>query len=316
MPAIEVSNLVKQYKGTKSPSVDKISFTVDEGEFFAFLGPNGAGKTTTISILTTTLSKTSGTVKIAGYDIEKQAKEVREKIGIIFQRPSLDPQLTAEENIRFHACLYGMCGYRPTFGMMPAAYKKRVEELAEIVGIKDALFRPVKNLSGGMQRKLEIMRSLIHTPKILFLDEPSQGLDAVSRRSLWEYINNTRRENGTTVFLTTHYIDEAENVDQVCIINRGKIVSSGSPDEMKQSLLRQELILDADDREQLGNELSDMGLPYIIEDHIVVSFRGRDMTAQEIIARLKTRLTVLKIKEPTLEDAYIEYLDRTGGDTI
>ena len=184
MPAIEVCNLVKQYKGTKSPSVNNISFTVDKGEFFAFLGPNGAGKTTTISILTTTLSKTSGEVRIAGYDIEKQAKDVRENIGIIFQRPSLDPQLTAEENIRFHACLYGMFGYRPTFGLMPAAYKKRVEELAEIVGIKDALFRPIKNLSGGMQRKLEIMRSLIHTPKILFLDEPSQGLDAIRRRSL------------------------------------------------------------------------------------------------------------------------------------
>lgn len=315
MLGIEVSDLVKQYQGTKVPSVDRISFTVDEGEFFAFLGPNGAGKTTTISILTTTLSKTSGTVRIAGYDIEKQAKEVRESIGIIFQRPSLDPQLTAEENIRFHACLYGMCGYRPTFGTMPAAYKKRVEELAEIVGIKDALFRPVKNLSGGMQRKLEIMRSLIHTPKILFLDEPSQGLDAVSRRSLWEYINNSRRENGTTVFLTTHYIDEAEDVDQVCMINKGKIVLSGSPDEMKQSLLRRELILDADDREQLCRELSDLGLPYKTEDHIVVPFQGRSMTAQEIIVRLKTRLTVLKIKEPSLEDAYIECLNRTGGET-
>lgn len=316
MPAIEVRNLVKQYKGAKSSSVDNISFTVDKGEFFAFLGPNGAGKTTTISILTTMLSKTSGEVRIDGYDIEKQAKDVRENIGIIFQRPSLDPQLTAEENIRFHACLYGMCGYRPTFSMMPAAYKKRVEELAEIVGIKDALFKPIKNLSGGMQRKLEIMRSLIHTPKILFLDEPSQGLDAVSRRGLWEYINNTRRENGTTVFLTTHYIDEAENVDKVCIINKGRIAISGSPDEMKQSLLRQELILDADNREQLSNELSDMGLSYTAENHIIVSFRGQSMTAQDIIMRLKTKLTVLKIKEPSLEDAYVEYLNRTGGDTI
>src|SRR6185503_10442446 len=125
-------------------------------EFFAFLGPNGAGKSTTISILTTTLSKTSGTVKIAGYDVEKEASSVRDKIGIIFQKPSLDLQLSAEENIRFHACLYGLYSYRPTFSMMPAAYKDRVMELAEIVGIKDALFKPVKKLSGGMQRKLEI----------------------------------------------------------------------------------------------------------------------------------------------------------------
>ncbi len=137
----------------------------------------------------------------------------------------------------------------------------------------------------------------------------------MSRRSLWEYINNARRENGTTVFLTTHYIDEAENVDKVCIINKGKIAISGSPDEMKQSLLRHELILDADGRERLSHELSDMGLPHKTENHIVVSYQDQNMTPQEIIARLKTRLTVLKIKEPSLEDAYVEYINRTGGGT-
>lgn len=308
---IEVNNLVKQYNKAKAPSVDDVSFTVNEGEFFAFLGPNGAGKTTTISILTTTLSRTSGSVTIAGYDVEKEAKHVREKVGIIFQQPSLDPQLSAEENIRFHACLYGICSYRPTFRMMPAAYKKRVMDLAEIVGIQDALFKPIKKLSGGMQRKLEIIRSLIHTPSILFLDEPTQGLDAVSRRSLWEYINTVRRENGTTVFLTTHYIDEAEHVDRVCIINQGKISISGSPDEMKQSLLKQELILDADDRGQLISELSGMGLFHRIDGHIIVPYQEK--TAQEIIAGLDTKLTVLRIAEPSLEDAYVEYLLRTGG---
>jgi ABC-2 type transport system ATP-binding protein len=186
-------------------------------------------------------------------------------------------------------------------------------DLAEIVGIQEALFKPIKKLSGGMQRKLEIIRSLIHTPSILFLDEPTQGLDAVSRRSLWEYINEVRRDNGTTVFLTTHYIDEAEHVDKVCIINQGKIASCGSPDEMKQSLLKQELILDADDRGRLARELSDMGLFHRIDGdgHIIVPYQ--DITAQEIIARLQSKLTVLKIAEPTLEDAYIEYLSRTGG---
>lgn len=150
MGVIEVKNLVKQYKSAKTPSVDGVSFTVNKGEFFAFLGPNGAGKTTTISILTTTLSKTSGGVNIAGFDVEKEARQVREKIGIIFQKPSLDAQLTAEQNIRFHAALYGMCTYQPSFKLMPAAY-----------------------------RKLEIIRSLMHTPEVLFLDEPTQGLDAV-----------------------------------------------------------------------------------------------------------------------------------------
>jgi ABC-2 type transport system ATP-binding protein len=260
---IEVNNLVKQYNRAKSPAVDGIDFSVQEGEFFAFLGPNGAGKTTTISILTTTLSKTGGEVRIAGLDVAKQAKEVREKVGIIFQQPSLDPQLSAEENIRFHACLYGVYGYRPTFKMMPKAYKDRVMELAEIVGIADAMFKPIKKLSGGMQRKLEIIRSLIHTPKILFLDEPTQGLDAVSRRSLWDYLNGVRRENGTTVFLTTHYIDEAEGVDKVCIINHGKIAACCSPEELKKTL-------------------------------------EYDPTP--------------KVCLPTLEDAYIEYLNKTKGD--
>lgn len=308
---ISVANLVKQYKGAGKPAVDGISFEVGKGEFFAFLGPNGAGKTTTISILTTTLNKTSGDVRIAGFDAEKESRQVRERVGIIFQKPSLDPNLTAEENIRFHACLYGICGYRPGFKLMPAAYRKKVLELAEIVGIQDVLFKPIKNLSGGMQRKLEIIRSLIHTPDVLFLDEPTQGLDAVSRRGLWDYINDVRHQYGTTVFLTTHYIDEAENVDTVCIINHGKIAGCSSPDELKQSLLRQELILDAADRGALTAELSELNLSYQANGPVVVPLAGQ--TAQETIARLKTPLTVLKIHEPSLEDAYVEFLSQTGG---
>ena len=308
MIIIEVKNLVKQYKGAKTPSVDHISFTVNEGEFFAFLGPNGAGKTTTISILTTTLSKTSGEVKISGFDVEKEAQKVREKIGIIFQKPSLDQQLTAEENIRFHACLYGMCGYRPTFRLMPKEYRNRVMDLAEIVGLKDALFKPIKTLSGGMQRKLEIIRSLIHTPNVLFLDEPTQGLDAVSRRGLWEYINDVRQKHGTTVFLTTHYIDEAEDVDKVCIINQGKIAACSPPNVIKENLLRQELIIDAADRTALFDELNELGLDFTVNGKIIVPFHGME-SAHKIIAAIKTKLSVIKIHEPTLEDAYIEFLD-------
>ncbi|ACL19788.1 ABC transporter related [Desulfitobacterium hafniense DCB-2] len=312
MGVIEVKNLVKQYKNAKTPSVDGVSFTVNKGEFFAFLGPNGAGKTTTISILTTTLAKTSGEVNIAGFDVEKEARQVREKIGIIFQKPSLDVQLTAEQNIRFHAALYGMCTYQPSFKLMPAAYRKRVLDLAEIVGIEDALFKPVKNLSGGMQRKLEIIRSLMHTPEVLFLDEPTQGLDAVSRRGLWDYIDRVRQEYGTTVFLTTHYIDEAEKVDKVCIINHGKIAACQSPTELKQSLLRQELIVDAADRNALTAELSGLNLSYKLNGQISVPLQGQ--RAQELIARLQTPLTVLRIHEPSLEDAYIEFLNKSGGE--
>ncbi len=304
---IEVKNLVKRYNGVKKLSINNIDFSVKKGEFFAFLGPNGAGKTTTISILTTTLSKTSGEVKIAGLDIEKQDREIRKKIGIIFQKPSLDKQLTAEENIRFHACLYGMFTYRPTFKLMPKSYREKVIELAEVVDIdEEALFKPIKNLSGGMQRKLEIMRSLIHTPEVLFLDEPTQGLDAESRRSLWEYINKIRKEFGITIFLTTHYIDEAENADNVCIINNGKIAICSPPEEMKESLLKQELILDAKNRDGLIDELSTLNLPFHIDKHIIVPYTK---SPQKILAQLKTELSVLKIHEPTLEDAYIEFLN-------
>ena len=308
-----MENLTKRYKGADRPAVDNISFSVGEGEFFAFLGPNGAGKTTTISILTTTLSKTSGELRIAGFDVEKEARKVREQIGIIFQQPSLDPNLSAEENIRFHACLYGMCAYRPSFKMMPASYRTQVLELAGIVGLQDVLGKPIKKLSGGMQRKLEIIRSLIHTPRVLFLDEPTQGLDAVSRRGLWDYINTVRKRYGTTVFLTTHYIDEAENTDTVCVINHGKIVSLSTPDEMKHKLLRQDLIIDADNREALIMELSGLQLDYKANGQIVVPFQGR--TAQELIAKLRTPLSVLKIHEPSLEDAYVELLHKTGEGT-
>jgi ABC-2 type transport system ATP-binding protein len=308
-PVIQVTELSKTYNHSQKKAVDAVSFYVYEGEFFAFLGPNGAGKTTTISILTTTLAKTSGTVMIAGFDLDKETRSIREKVGIIFQKPSLDLNLSAEENIRFHACLYGMFPYRPAFSLMPRVYKDRVMELAEIVGIKDSLFSPIKKMSGGMQRKLEIIRSLIHTPQVLFLDEPTQGLDALSRRNLWEYINRTRKELGTTIFLTTHYIDEAENVDTVCIINQGKIGFTGSPEQMKETLLRRELILDAVDRMGLETELRSMGVSYRIENHIVVPTTG-GIEAQKIISGLKTPLNYFNTHEPSLEDAYVELIEQ------
>jgi ABC-2 type transport system ATP-binding protein len=203
-----------------------------------------------------------------------------------------------------------MCGYRPNFKMMPKAYRDKVTELAEVVGIGDALFKPVKKLSGGMQRKLEIVRSLIHTPDVLFLDEPTKGLDAVSRKGLWDYISGVRNRYGTTIFLTTHYIDEAESADTVCIINNGKIAACSPPDELKKSLLKQELILDAESRDELTAELSALDLPYTINGHIIVPYA--EVSPQEIITRLKTKLNVLKIHEPALEDAYIEFLNKTN----
>src|SRR5512145_146721 len=189
---IEVQGLIKRYRGATTNAVDAISFNVASGEFFTFLGPNGAGKTTTISILTTTLSPTSGTARIAGYDVVREAAAVRQNAGIIFQQPSLDLNLTAEENVRFHAVLYGLYPFRPTFSMMPPAYRRQVADLAAVLGLGDEIFKPIRTFSGGMKRKLEIIRSLIHRPRVLFLDEPTAGLDPTSRRGLWHYLDQVR----------------------------------------------------------------------------------------------------------------------------
>lgn len=238
MPAaISVTDLVKRYQKSKINAVDDISFTIESGDFFALLGPNGAGKTTTISILTTTLAPTSGKVLVSGFDINRQTDKVRQNIGIIFQNPSLDKNLTAEENIRFHCALYNLYPYRPTYNLMPDSYKDQVNQLTSVLGLTAGdMQKPVVNLSGGMKRKLEIVRSLMHRPKILFLDEPTSGLDPKSRRDLWQYLHSIRKQDHTTIFLTTHYLEEAEGADQVVIINNGKIVASGSPAKIKKDL--------------------------------------------------------------------------------
>ncbi len=304
---IEVTNLVKRYKKAEVNAVDNISFTINEGEFFSLLGPNGAGKTTTISILTTTLSKTSGEVRIANYDLDKNQKQVRSSIGIIFQNPSLDVNLTAEENVRFHAILYGIYNFAPTFGLMNRDYQKKVYELSEVLDIKKDIFKPIKTFSGGMKRKLEIVRSLIHKPKILFLDEPTSGLDPLSRKNLWQYLNNVRKSEKTTIFLTTHYLEEAEDADQVCIINKGKIVSTGAPTKIKKELIKQYLLLDSKRRNQLVKELEKLKLKFEKDDLIKIDLKNE--SPQKIISSIKTPLSYINIHNPTLEDAYLEIVD-------
>jgi ABC-2 type transport system ATP-binding protein len=309
---IEVDGLVKRYKKADRPAVDGISFDVGAGELFAFLGPNGAGKTTTISILTTTLAKTSGTVRIAGHDLDREATEVRRRIGIIFQNPSVDAHLSGEENIRLHVALYGLWAYRPFYRAMPAAYRSRIEELATIVGLGDEVFRPMKTYSGGMKRKLEIIRSLMHRPGVLFLDEPTSGLDPVSRHALWQYLRGVRSAEGTTIFLTTHYLEEAEEADRVCVIDHGRIATIGTPDELKAELLERTVVLDAVDRPALIAELRGLGLSPTTDelDRVRVPYTGP--TAQALIARIATPLTVLRVHEPSLEEAYVELLRSTA----
>ena len=220
---IVVENLVKKFGDFEA--VKGVSFSVKKGEVFAFLGPNGAGKTTTIHMLTTLLKPTSGKAWVAGHDVLKEPREVRRKIGIVFQDQSLDRELTAYENMYIHGKIYGYGGEK---------LKKRILELLEFVELLEFKDKPVKTFSGGMARRLEIARSLIHEPEVLFLDEPTIGLDPHTRAHIWEYISKMKKEHNMTIFLTTHYMDEAEQLaDRVAIIDHGKIIALGTPTELK-----------------------------------------------------------------------------------
>ena len=306
---IEIEHLTKRYKKQEANAVDDVSFTVAAGEFFALLGPNGAGKTTTISILTTSLLPTSGSARVAGHDVVGEASKVRQHIGVIFQKPSLDLNLTAEENVRMHAVLYGLYRFRPTFSTMPDAYQRRIHELAELLGIEKDIFKPLKTFSGGMQRKLEIVRSLMHHPKVLFLDEPTAGLDPASRRTLWEHLNVVRRESETTLFLTTHYIEEAEQADHIAIFNQGRIVSLGTPGVLKAELVREFLILDAAaaDQASLRGELSGLGLTFDPGFPVKITLNGHSV--QQIVKEIDTPLTSVRTESPSLEEAYLEIVN-------
>ena len=219
---IEIKNLVKKFDDFTA--VDNVSLSVKEGEIFVFLGPNGAGKTTTIKILTTLLRATSGEATVNGFDVKKDKNNARRSFGIVFQDQSLDEELTAYENLEFHGSLYGL----------PRKQRReRIEEMLNFVELWDRRKDFVKTFSGGMRRRLEIARGLIHLPKILFLDEPTIGLDPQTRNHIWSYIKNLNKEKGLTVFLTNHYMEEAEKVaDRVAIIDKGKIVAQGTPAEL------------------------------------------------------------------------------------
>ncbi len=221
--AIRVSGLTKFYGDLLA--VDHISFEVEEGEIFGLLGPNGAGKTTTIKMLTTLLRPSEGTAEVYGHDIQREPHEVRRVIGIVFQEPSLDLELTGRENMEFHARLYDV----PKGEM-----KNRIEELLQLVELQDWADRLVRTYSGGMRRRLEIARSLLHHPKVLFLDEPTLGLDPQSRRHVWSYISRINEEEGMTIILTTHYMEEADQLcDRVAIIDKGRIVALDTPKRLK-----------------------------------------------------------------------------------
>jgi ABC-2 type transport system ATP-binding protein len=240
--AIEVTDLVKSYGDVEA--VRGVSFTVGRGEVFGFLGPNGAGKSTTINMLCTLARPTSGSARVSGLDVVTQRDDVRRHIGLVFQDPTLDGYLTAEQNLRLHAELYGID---------PGVIEARMDQMLEMVDLADRRSQPVMTFSGGMRRRLEIARGLLHSPRVLFLDEPTIGLDPQTRSSIWRYIRALQESEGTTIFMTTHYMDEAELCDRIAIMDRGEIVVLDTPEALKASI-------GADESEQIT--LNDVFLHY------------------------------------------------------
>lgn len=219
---IEITDLKKSFKEVKA--VDGVSFKVKEGELFAFLGVNGAGKSTTINIISGILQKDGGGVKVCGYDLDKDGDKIRNELGIVFQNSVLDKKMTVYDNLKSRAGLYGIYGKE---------FKIRLEEICELLDLKEILKRPLVKLSGGQKRRIDIARALFHNPKLLILDEPTTGLDPKTRITVWNVIEKLRKENGLTVFLTTHYMEEAATADYVVILDGGKKVAEGTPHELK-----------------------------------------------------------------------------------
>ncbi|RMG73080.1 MAG: ATP-binding cassette domain-containing protein [Nitrospirae bacterium] len=296
MYAIEVNRLSKHYNGLKA--VDGLSFKVKEGSIFGFLGPNGAGKTTTINILCTITKPTTGTASVNGFDCLKEPDRVRQSIGIVFQDTTLDKDLTAFENLLYHAILYNV----------PKARRKRkVEEALRFVDLYERRDDFVRRFSGGMKRRLEVARAIVHQPKVLFLDEPTIGLDPQSRKSLWDFIVRLPEEQGVTVFMTTHYMDEAEVCDRIAIIDRGRIIAEGSPEELKKQIGGDVIYLKTTDNEECLRLLMEAsGLkPELKGDEIFVPAQRTDACIPEIIRLLGDRVTSVRMQRPTLNDVFI-----------
>ncbi len=296
MSVIIVENLVKTFGSVTA--VNGISLSVEEGTIFGFLGPNGAGKTTTINILCTLLSPTSGKASIGGFDCMSQPSEVRKRIGLVFQDNTLDKELTAYENLSFHAYLYDV---------PKRERKERIEEALLFVGLSDRKNDTVKKFSGGMKRRLEVARSLIHQPKVLFLDEPTLGLDPQSRTNLWEFISRLPEQQGVTVFMTTHYMEEAEICQQIAIIDNGTIIARGSPEELKKAVGGDVIYLKTKDNSRAKGDIKRMlGLDaQEREGELFISVSRGDACIPKLITALADRVISVRLQRPTLNDVFL-----------
>jgi ABC-2 type transport system ATP-binding protein len=299
-PAVEVDGLVKRFGGFTA--VDEVSFAVQPGELFGFLGPNGAGKTTTISILCTLLRPSGGSARVAGHDVAREPAAVRSSIGLVFQEITLDDYLTGSENLKFHAVLYGC---------HPAQVRERAAPLLEMVGLTDRADQQVRFYSGGMKRRLEIARGLLHAPRVLFLDEPTIGLDPQTRVHIWDYVDTLRQREATTMFLTTHYMDEAERCDRIAIIDQGRIVAIDTPDALKASIGDDIVtVVTADDdaaQEQIARSLGVSG------EKTDDGLRLRVPKGDEFVPSLFEHgldVRSVSVRRPSLDDVFLEYTGR------
>ncbi len=305
---IEVHDLTRCFDDFTA--VDSISFDVFEGEVFAFLGPNGAGKSTTINVLCTLGQPTSGRVAIGGFDVVAQPKVVRRHIGLVFQEPTLDDQLTAQENLRFHAVLYRIPSNE---------VESRIARVLELVDLSDRRYDLVSEFSGGMARRLEIARALMHVPEVLFLDEPTVGLDPQTRALIWEDLLRMRQEANVTVFLTTHYMDEAEYADRIAIIDHGKIIAIDTPEALKAQIGADTVDLRTSDDVAALAALKRNGYKAEAGTEGVRAFveHGESAVAP-LISAVGVPVLDVHMHEPTLDDVFMHYTGReireSGGE--
>ena len=294
---VETKDLRKSYG--KLEAVRGIDLEVRPGEIFGFLGPNGAGKTTTISILCTLVRKTAGEARVAGIDVDADPSAVRRRIGLVFQDPSLDAQLTARENLELHGQIYGVPG---------DVRRKRIAELLEFVGLTDRADSLVITFSGGMKRRLEIARGLLHHPSVLFLDEPTLGLDPQTRKSIWDHLRGLREREGVTLFMTTHYMDEAEFCDRIAIIDQGRIVALGTPDELKARVGGDVITVSARDTGAAAAEIEQrFALKPLVDDgSLRVEVPDGATFLPRLVREISVPLDAVTLRRPSLDDVFLK----------
>lgn len=303
--AVEVRDLVKSYGRLRA--VDGITLDVEVGEMFGFLGPNGAGKTTTISMLCTLIKPTSGSASVASRDVISERDRVRRNIGLVFQDPTLDELLTAEQNLRFHGVLYGLSR---------SDLRDRMNKVLKMVELDARRKDLVRTFSGGMRRRLEIARGLMHSPRVLFLDEPTVGLDPQTRLHIWDYIDDLSRTEDITIFLTTHYLEEAERCSRIAIIDAGKIVAIDTPAALKASVGEDCVILETEDDRESARQIKErLGVDAAVEgDRLKCMVKNGEVFIPRLIDAIDIGVRSISTRKPTLDDVFVKYTGRAIRD--